>query len=146
MKSSESFHTQIVRIIDANYNRVKEGLRVCEDTMRLAYNDRNNSKKLKFLKQRITTIFNTSKLPNKELIRHRNSATDVGKYDFSGSKASLPDIFIANSQRVKEALRVLEECMSLLDTKTAKRFQKIRFEMYELEKKCLTKIDHLCRR
>ena len=48
------------------------------------------------------------------------------------------DIFGANIERVKESLRVLEEFFKLIDKKDSAKFTKLRFKVYEIEKKALS--------
>ncbi|MCK4463910.1 MAG: thiamine-phosphate pyrophosphorylase, partial [Candidatus Omnitrophica bacterium] len=40
--------------------------------------------------------------------------------------------------------RVLEEISKVVNTKISKDFKKLRFRLYELEKKSIPKIKHLC--
>ena len=47
---------KIYRVIDANLNRAKEGLRVCEDTVRFILKDKILTKKIKKLRHDITRI------------------------------------------------------------------------------------------
>jgi hypothetical protein len=49
-------------------------------------------------------------------------------------------VFCANLQRVKEAVRVLEEFSKLDDTRRAARLKALRYALYELEKSSLKKI------
>jgi len=46
-KSLDSINPKIERLIDANINRLKEGLRVVEDICRYIHNDRNITSKIK---------------------------------------------------------------------------------------------------
>ncbi|MDD5005628.1 MAG: thiamine-phosphate pyrophosphorylase [Candidatus Omnitrophica bacterium] len=140
-----NFEGKILRVIDANINRAKEGLRVCEDIMRLIVGDKDKTDKLKHIRHRISKIIKDSKIEIYEVVKYRDSQLDVGKETkIRSSKKGFPDIFLANSQRVKEALRVLEELFCILDNKTAKRFQNLRFNFYNVEKECVKKIGHLC--
>ena len=47
---------------------------------------------------------------------------------------------MANSQRVKESLRTLEETLKLIDINASEKFKKIRFSFYDVEKKGFKKI------
>lgn len=133
----------ILRIIDANINRAKEGCRVCEDIMRLAINDKNNTLKLKKIRHQVSSIINASGIKQFEIIRHRNSVADIGKKTrINNPRNKTADIFIANSQRIKEAIRVLEELFCIFDDATSKRFQNLRFKFYNVEKDCFKKIGH----
>lgn len=137
------YRHNILRIIDANINRAKEGCRVCEDIMRLAINDKNNTLKLKKIRHQVSNILNSSKIRQAEIIKHRDSLIDVGKRTrINNSRNKTADIFIANSQRTKEAIRVLEELFCIFDVTTSKRFQNLRFKFYDVEKDCFKKIGH----
>lgn len=139
------YKARILRIIDANINRAKEGLRVCEDIMRLALEDKIKTVKLKNLRHKISMIIMDSKIGGLSLQDYRNSQSDVGKkIKNKTSKRNIGDIFIANSQRVKEAMRVLEELLSIFDNDTSRKFGNLRFEFYDVEKECFKKIRHLC--
>lgn len=45
------------------------------------------------------------------------------------------DIFMANMERSKESIRVLEEFSKLIDGSLSARFSKLRFRLYDIEKK-----------
>jgi thiamine-phosphate pyrophosphorylase len=139
-----NYKGSLLRIIDSNINRAKEGTRVCEDIMRFTLNDKGNSAKLRKIRHDITNVAKTSQLKIFEIIKNRDSKSDVGrKFNLSSSKNIVSDIFAANSQRVKEALRVLEEMFCVFDASASKQFQNLRFSFYDLEKDCFKKIARL---
>ncbi len=127
----------IYRILDANLNRSKEGLRVCEEVVRFALNDKKLTAYLRRLRHDISRVADKLPLDYASLLASRNSKEDVGK-NFQAErqikKISYQKIFFRNLQRVKEALRVLEEFSLFLDQKVSKRFQNLRFKIYNLEK------------
>ena len=55
MASSESSSRQTLRIIDANLNRIGEGLRLLEDLARLLLNDATLSQQLKTMRHGLVT-------------------------------------------------------------------------------------------
>jgi len=126
----------INRIVDANFNRAKEGLRVCEEIVRFILESPVLTQELKEIRHKIGLLLKT--LPNtKELIKGRNSPSDIGR-DIYGSelkRKDYRDIFFANIQRVKESARVLEEFTKIDNIKTAVAFKKIRYSLYNIEKK-----------
>ncbi|MDD5432892.1 MAG: thiamine-phosphate pyrophosphorylase [Candidatus Omnitrophica bacterium] len=132
----------INRIIDANINRAKEGLRVTEEITRFILDNRSLTEDLKKIRHSLDSILN--KFPaKKELLEQRYSLRDVGFDIFVKSefkRKDFKDIFFANMQRVKESIRVLEEFSKLIDTKIASGFKKIRYNIYETEKKIAKKI------
>lgn len=131
----------IDRIIDANINRAKEGLRVCEEITRFILNNRNLTARFKKIRHRIDRAFKPLP-PQRNLIKARQSLNDVGKTIYAGElkRKNYQDIFAANIQRVKESIRVLEEFSKLGNTNAAIQFKKIRYDIYELEKKVITRI------
>lgn len=141
-----SFNTKIInRIIDANINRSKEGLRVCEEITRFIIDNRILTLEFKKIRHRIDTILRS--LPaNLTLLEERRSLKDVGRniYVNELKRENYQDIFFANIQRVKESIRVLEEFTKLINVNTAREFKKIRYEIYEVEKKTAQKFFALC--
>lgn len=128
----------IGRIIDANINRAKEGLRVCEEITRFILEDRILTSELKGIRHKISVLLET--LPGgKELIKERASKSDIGRDIYAGElkRKNYQDIFFANIQRAKESVRVLEEFTKLESVKTAVAFKKIRYSLYEIEKRAL---------
>ena len=130
----------IFRIIDANFNRSREGLRVCEEVARFAWNCPSLTKDLKSVRHSISSILRETPATARILNSARDTENDVGRYGRSKSEMNRltdADIFAANIQRVKESLRVLEEFFKLMDQKNSKRFTGLRFKVYEIEKKAL---------
>ena len=128
---------KLLRILDANFNRAKEGLRVCEDICRFLLDDPKKTAQYKKLRHRLTGVF--SGLPVGDLMKARDIEHDIGKKTFETElqRKDVFDIFYANSQRVKESLRVLEEFTKLLNRRRALDLKKIRYEIYGLEKKVM---------
>ncbi len=129
---------EILRIIDANINRTGEGLRVLEEYARLALNNTGITQQLKDLRHKLLHIDEDLQ---KQLLHSRNSAEDVGStMDVSGEVNTRDNsqIVIANSRRVQESLRVLEELSKTPDIKLdSEIFRRGRFEVYTLEKELL---------
>ena len=136
----------LYRIIDANYNRLKEGLRVCEDVIRYAFSSESLTRNYKTLRHSVTAAFKKLSIKEAELFESRNSLRDVGKKTprYELDKKSIEDLFLANLQRAKESARVLEEVSKLVNKKAALQFKDIRYGLYELEKKTFKKISSLC--
>ena len=128
----------INRIIDANINRAKEGLRVCEEIVRFVLESRQLSARLKKIRHKITFLAESLGSQD-DLLKGRASLKDVGRAILAGElrREGLRDIFSANMQRVKESVRVLEEFSKLKNTKTALGFKAIRYKIYETEKNVL---------
>lgn len=118
-----------LRLIDANLNRLREGIRVVEDIFRYVYNDKETSSKLKSLRH-------LSRLDNyTELLETRDTQNDVLKESIKSeqNRADLYSILIANFKRAQESSRVLEEFCKLISIKDSENFKYIRYELYNLE-------------
>ncbi|MDD4953608.1 MAG: thiamine-phosphate pyrophosphorylase [Candidatus Omnitrophica bacterium] len=141
-----NFNIKIVnRIIDANINRAKEGLRVCEEITRFILNDRGSTGALKTIRHGIDGVARALCRYPAELTESRQSGKDVGRDIYANElkRNNINDIFCANIQRVKESVRVLEEFAKLSDVSLAKKIKKTRYSLYEIEKNALKKIRSL---
>jgi len=130
---------ELYRIIDANFNRSKEGLRVCEDMARFVWDDKNVSASLKSVRHDLNKAIEPLGLL--KVLSFRDIQHDVGRgTTVSESKRTqINDVFWANSQRVKESLRVLEEVTKLLDSKTSQSIKNLRYKVYAIEQKAFKK-------
>lgn len=122
------------RIIDANFNRAKEGLRVCEDVCRFILDANGPTRSYKNIRHQLTEVISALKIS--EVILSRDIGRDVGRKSTSVEfkRRGAMDIFYANSQRVKESLRVLEEFTKLRNKRLAEDLKKLRYKIYALEK------------
>ena len=130
----------IFRIIDANLNRSREGLRVCEDIARFAFDSKVLTKELKIVRHHISDIAKSSALEIKGLSEARNSEDDIlrlYRFESEMKRRGLADIFAANIERVKESLRVLEEIFKLVNIKSSLKFCGLRFKVYTIESKAI---------
>ena len=134
--SRQDKKSTVNRIIDANINRVKEGLRVCEEITRFILNSRLLSLQLKTLRHEIDLIAKDL-AAKKELLKERSVQDDVGRNIRANelNRESIKDIFFANIQRVKESVRVLEEFSKLININSALKFKRARYKVYAIEKK-----------
>ena len=125
------------RILDANINRAKEGLRVCEEIARFVLDHPGLTQGFKKIRHEMDAAVRGLPGAPLALLRQRNSPADVGRkiHAYELKRKNFSDIFYANIQRVKESARVLEEFSKLLSAKAALRFKKIRYGVYEIEKK-----------
>ena len=118
-----------LRLIDANLNRLREGIRVVEDIFRYVYNDKQTALKLKELRH-------LSRLENYiELLETRDVKNDVLRTSIKSeqNRSDLYFILIANFKRVQESLRVFEEFCKLISIEVSENFKHIRYELYNLE-------------
>ena len=142
------------RILDANLNRSREGLRVLEDYARFVRNDANLSGQLKDLRHELVAA--ESLLPKlktanrqanadgafaRELLLHRDTAHDVGTQISTAAESSrneMSSVVIANSRRVQEALRSLEEFGKLIAPEFSATVKQIRYRSYTLQQQLIS--------
>jgi len=125
--------SELFRVIDANINRLKEGVRVVEDIMRYRDNNKKLSLKLKSIrhKAKIDEI--------EELLLHRDSINDVLRPTIKSelNRTDIKSILLANFKRAEESARVLEELFKLHSQEYSENFKYIRYELYNLEKEII---------
>ncbi len=136
---------ELFQIIDANLNRTREGLRVCEDISRFTVTDKNIAKSLKTIRHSATkTFLNSKKVSLKQLLKTRDTKKDILKFiDFKKDHPDISDLFMANIERVKESLRVLEECSKIIDKDISHKYRKLRFGVYDIEKEAARNFRHI---
>ncbi|MFH1594185.1 MAG: thiamine-phosphate pyrophosphorylase [Candidatus Omnitrophota bacterium] len=136
---------KLLRIIDVNLNRSQEGLRVCEDIVRFILEDKSLLRSFKSLRHRVRELAKRAHRTKPLILRARNIRRDYGRSTIrtESRRRDVRDIFCANAQRTKEALRVLEEISKLIDKKISQSFKKTRFRAYELEKRSSVKLEAL---
>ena len=128
MKSNKEAQPRLYRLIDANLNRLREGIRVVEDIYRYIYDDKTIASKLK-------NIRHMARYENEKLIEARDIAGDVLKKSTRSEqeREDLDSIVIANIKRAQESARVLEEAFKLVDIEASQKFKTIRYELYDVE-------------
>ena len=132
----------LYRILDANFNRAREGLRVCEEVSRFVLDDTKLASSFKRLRHSVTKHVLSLPASYSTIVASRDSENDCGRRSFVAGKkkSSVKEVFIRNIKRAEEATRVIEEFSKLIDQKVAAQFQKIRFTIYDLEKKTIAKL------
>lgn len=137
----ETASNQTLRIIDANLNRIGEGLRFLDDVGRLLLDDSDLSQQLKNLRHEMVR----GDWPfHQRLLQARDSEGDVGiDLEVPGEEKprELPIAIVANSRRVQESMRVLEELAKLPGTSLdVEKFRHARFTLYTMEKTLLSRL------
>jgi thiamine-phosphate pyrophosphorylase len=133
----------VLRLVDANLDRLGEGLRVLEDVSRFLLNDAILSKRLKTMRHALVKDLGPLQ---QELLSARRVAEDVGaptRRRVSLQHHDLPALVAANSRRVQESLRVLEEFSRLSGGPLAGKaggFESARFEVYDLEQQLVGRL------
>ena len=126
---------RLFRVLDANLNRAREGLRVCEEIARLILDDAALTRRVQRLRYAVDRAGRS--LPRKNLLKGRDSQRDVGRPEKRGlvsGHRDIRDLSAANLKRVQEALRVLEEFSRLVKPQAGRTFGSLRFKVYSLEK------------
>jgi uncharacterized Zn finger protein len=130
---SNALSPDLYRVIDANLNRLKEGIRVIEDIAR--YRDNNQS-----LASRLKSLRHQSRIDDlQNLLASRDSDNDVLRptVESEMNRSDLQSILQANYKRAQESSRVLEEMYKIVDPTLSETFKQIRYSLYGLEKENL---------
>jgi len=122
-------NNKTLRLIDANLNRLKEGIRVVEDIFRYNYDNKEIALKLKSLRH-LCRVDNYI-----EVLSTRDVNNDVLRESIKSeqNRSDLNSILIANFKRAQESSRVLEEITKLISIEDSENFKYIRYELYNLE-------------
>lgn len=132
---------KLYRIIDANLNRSREGLRVCEEIARFVLDDRLLTREFKAIRHGISGCIKLYPAKLRGIVSARDPEGDVGsgRQAIEKKRGGWKDVSAANMERVKESLRVLEEFSKLVDDKISDRFKRLRFKAYNAEKKLVSR-------
>ncbi|MBE9237455.1 thiamine phosphate synthase [Anabaena aphanizomenioides LEGE 00250] len=120
----------VYRILDANLDRAREGLRIIEEWCRFGLNDAQLAEGCKHLRQEV------SKWHTAQIRAARDTPGDIGTdltHPQEEQRSSITSLLQANFCRIQEALRVLEEYGKLHDAEMGKTFKQMRYQVYTLE-------------
>jgi len=149
-----------LRIIDANFNRAREAMRVMEEYVRFCLDDAALTYACKTLRHDLVNVICSLQLrietgtlaggdhpPTQKgvathdcenvLVAARDTVGDVGTgITCRGEKdrRDVVDVALAGFKRASEALRSIEEYGKLIDSKVAARVEQLRYETYKLER------------
>ena len=124
----------IQRILDANLDRAREGLRIVEEWCRFGLNDSKLAQECKNLRQELASWHNS------DLRLARDTIGDSGttlSHPQEEQRSSLQHLLQANLSRVQESLRVLEEYGKLYQSEMGTAFKQMRYRAYVLESELL---------
>ncbi len=122
----------LYRLIDANLNRLKEGIRVVEDICRFVLDNGEIAKELKTLRHLSTLLDDESQ----KYLQFRNIAGDPLKeslHQIENQRTTLQDLITSNLKRGQESARVLEEAFKLIDIEKSEKYKLIRYRLYDIE-------------
>jgi thiamine-phosphate pyrophosphorylase len=123
------------RIIDANFNRAREAVRVMEEYCRFVLNCAPLSERAKQLRHGLSAAI--GQLDAGALLAGRDTLGDVGvgrTVKGQLERVTLKDCLTAGAKRLTEALRVLSETIQTEDDTLAKTIEGLRYDAYTLEK------------
>lgn len=127
------------RILDANLDRAREGLRVIEEWCRFGLNNAALTERCKHLRQELAKWHRT------ELRAARNTPDDPGTdltHPNEASRDSVQQVLQANFCRVEEALRVLEEYGKVYSQEMTAAIKQMRYQVYTLETQLMAQQRH----
>ena len=134
---------RIAQLIDANLDRAREGLRVMEDWCRFGLKRSDFSIQIKDWRQQLGVHHHN--IYRKARLTSNDPAMGVS-HPLQKVRSTPCAVFIANSSRVQEALRVIEEFTRITDPKLCEIASKIRYETYAIEIKVLNMTEGINRR
>ncbi len=120
----------VYRILDANLDRAREGLRIIEEWCRFGLNNSELTEECKKTRQEL------AQLHTAEIRQARNTPEDVGTeltHPQEESRSNIEALLQANICRVQEALRVLEEYGKLYQPQMAAICKQLRYRVYAIE-------------
>ena len=124
----------VYRILDANLDRAREGLRIIEEWCRFGLNNAGQTEQIKHLRQTL------AQWHAPELRLCRDTPGDPGTaltHPQEAERASVTAVLQANFCRVQEALRALEEYGKLYRDDLAAGSKAMRYQVYALESEIL---------
>jgi len=132
---------EIFRILDANFNRAREALRVAEDCGRFALNDPAITAMAKNMRSDLKEILD--EMPADQFITSRDTPGDIGTEISSPTeprRSNLTDVAAAACKRLTGALRSIEECSKAVSPDPVLRIERMRYNAYTLEQRILGKL------
>jgi thiamine-phosphate pyrophosphorylase len=129
---------QTMRMLDANFNRVAEGLRVVEDVVRYCFDHGKLQARLKSVRHRLE-----QRSLGNPCWQWRRVEADVGfetRGELEGRRRDVSDLLRANFKRSQQGLRCLEELFKLASPTSAKEMKALRYEVYAIEQAALARL------
>src|SRR6478672_1195252 len=124
----------VYRILDANLDRAREGLRIIEEWCRFGLNSAPMAGECKQMRQELASWHSA------EIRAARDTPGDPGTeltHPQEEHRSSIQQLLQANLCRVEEALRVLEEYGKLYDSNMSATLKQMRYRVYTLESNLL---------
>lgn len=128
----------VYRIIDANFNRAREAIRVMEEFCRFSLNCLPLTERAKQFRHELSKTI--GRLDAARLVAARDTTGDIGAglaVEGQLKRGNLKDCLTAGCKRLTESLRALSETIQIFDPSTAQELEKMRYAAYTLEKEIL---------
>ncbi|MGC1309505.1 MAG: thiamine phosphate synthase [Phormidesmis sp.] len=125
----------LFRILDANLDRAREGMRTLEEWCRFGLNDEATTAQFKHLRQAVAHWHTP------EIRLARDTPGDLGTaltHPQEETRHSLSEVLQVNFARTQEALRVLEEYGKLHSPEMASDCKQMRYQLYTLDSQILS--------
>lgn len=122
--------TALYRILDANLDRAREGLRVIEDWCRFGLNNAQISEQCKTMRQTL------GQWHRPEFRSARDTPGDLGTgitHPLEAVRSDIPQVLQANLCRIEESLRVLEEYGKIYSPEMGAVMKQLRYKTYSLD-------------
>ena len=132
---------EIYRILDANFNRAREALRVAEDCGRFALNDPAITAMAKNMRNDLREVLEA--MPADEFITSRDTPGDIGTEISSPgepARSGVADVASAACKRLSEALRSIEEYSKIIAPEKSLQVERMRYNGYTLEHRLLDRL------
>jgi len=126
--------TVIYRILDANLDRSREGLRVIEEWCRFGIENSTLTEECKQMRHTLASWHTP------EIRAERNTPGDLGTaltHPQEESRSSIEQVLLANFGRIQEALRAIEEYGKLVDPTLSGAAKQMRYRAYTIESRLL---------
>jgi thiamine-phosphate pyrophosphorylase len=144
LKETSEDWRKLLRAIDANSNRISEGLRVVEEVARFVLDDAELTERLKATRHFVRHTAQELGGSVSALLEARESDGDVGKplsTADSSDRKGVVGVVSANMRRAEEGLRVLEELSASIDLEISNRVKQCRFGLYSIEKEIVRRLE-----
>jgi len=132
---SQRAELKLYRILDANLDRAREGIRIIEEWCRFGTDSEELVEECKRLRQEIAEwhmpVFRAA----------RNTPGDVGTdstHPKEAERYSVQQVLLVNFCRIQEAMRVLEEYGKLYKPQMGEAFKQMRYRVYTLDSMLLS--------
>ncbi|MEL6351321.1 MAG: thiamine phosphate synthase [Cyanobacteria bacterium J06627_28] len=132
---SVSNNAALFRILDANLDRAREGMRIVEEWCRFGLNNETATAQLKHLRQSV------ARWHTPDIRAARDTPGDLGTgltHPQEATRDSLGDVLQVNLVRSQEALRVLEEYGKLYSAEMSADCKQMRYQLYTLDSELMS--------